>query len=87
LAIWKSAGYGQVGFKDWARSAGAADCSEDPDTPRTAPDLPCPSRLIEDVVRDAISYVKLVERWNIYVGAIERLTPVHAYWLFRRTEN
>jgi hypothetical protein len=38
-------------------------------------------------VDDALSYVKLVARWPLYVSAIERLKPVQAYWLFRRVEG
>jgi hypothetical protein len=39
--------------------------------------------LINNIVNDSISYVHLVARWPQYIGAITRLTPVHAYWLFR----
>jgi hypothetical protein len=43
--------------------------------------------LISNIVNDAISYIHLVSRWPQYVDAIAKLTPVHAYWLFRNVEG
>jgi hypothetical protein len=43
--------------------------------------------ICEETVRDVLAYVRLVGHWPRYVNAIERLTPVQAYWLFRRVEE
>lgn len=43
--------------------------------------------LISNIINDSISYIRLVSRWYQYVGAIEKLTPIHAYWLFRKVTS
>lgn len=40
-------------------------------------------KLVDDIVDDAVAYVRLVSRWSTYVRVIERLRPIDAYWLFR----
>ncbi|HJQ25858.1 MAG TPA: hypothetical protein VKA60_18205 [Blastocatellia bacterium] len=46
-----------------------------------------PKHLVGGIVNNSISYVHLVRRWYQYVGAIQKLAPVHAYWLFRPVEE
>jgi len=46
-----------------------------------------PKSLIRNIVNDALAYVNLVRRWPQYVGAIQMLKQVHAYWLFRRVDE
>ena len=45
------------------------------------------SNCIDKLVKDAFAYIQLVADWNKYVSAIEQLTPIHAYWLFKSVED
>ena len=41
------------------------------------------NKLVDSLVRDAILYIRLVPRWNLFKGAIDDLQDYQAYWLYR----
>ena len=68
LSIWSDANYGNNILNRWAE--------EIKNTGRY-------SLLVDDIVNNSMNYIELVKQWPNFVFAIQKLTPVNAYWLFR----
>jgi len=68
LEVWSTADYGDNTLRDWALSL----------------DATAKSSLCERAARVGSSYINILKDWGDYVGAIEKLIPIEAYWLFTR---